>query len=164
MKTLLILRHAKSSWSNANLGDHDRPLNERGKRDAPRVGRLLRREGLVPDLILCSSAERALATAEAVALESGYEQEIQVTRALYHGGPEHYLAALRQLPDVCSRVMVVGHNPGLEELLESLTGNGESMPTGALAQVELPIARWSAVVGHTAGRLVDFWVPRDLPD
>jgi len=76
MKTLLILRHAKSSWKNPGLADHNRPLNKRGKRDAPRVGRLLRDKNLTPDLILSSTAKRALDTAEAAAESSGYEGEI----------------------------------------------------------------------------------------
>jgi phosphohistidine phosphatase len=91
MKTLLVLRHAKSSWKNANLADFDRPLNKRGKRDAPRMGELLRREGIVPDLIISSSAERALTTAEAVALACGYDLEIQTTRQLYHAWPDDYI-------------------------------------------------------------------------
>ena len=78
MKTLLILRHAKSSWDNTWLSDHERPLNDRGRRDAPRMGRLLRDEELVPDLIITSSAERALSTAEAAALACDYDQEIKI--------------------------------------------------------------------------------------
>ena len=95
MKTLLVLRHAKSSWKNATLADYERPLNKRGKRDAPRMGELIKQEGIVPDLIISSSAERALATAEAVARASGYESEIQTTRQLYHGWPDNYIEAIR---------------------------------------------------------------------
>ncbi len=162
MKTLLILRHAKSSWDNALLTDYERPLNKRGKQDAPRMGKLLREQDLVPDLIITSSAERALATAEAVALASGYEQEIRATRSFYHADPEAYLDVLRQLDDSLERVMVVGHNPGMEELLEELTGLWEQMSTAALAQISLPINQWSELDEETTGELVNLWRPKEL--
>lgn len=162
MKTLLILRHAKSSWNNARLSDHQRPLNQRGRQDAPRMGRLLRTEELVPDLIISSTAERALATAEAVALSSGYEAEIRSTRLLYHAEPEAYLDAVRQTDDARECVMVVGHNPGVSELLERLTGDQEQMPTAALAQILLPIKSWRELNEATEGQLVNLWRPREL--
>lgn len=162
MKTLLILRHAKSSWDNAQLTDYERPLNSRGKIDAPRIGQLLREQELVPDLIITSSAERALATAEAVALASGYEQEIQATRSFYHADPEAYFEVLCQLDDVHERVMVVGHNPGVEELVEELTDLWEQMPTAALAQISLPIDHWHEFEDGTTGDLVNLWRPKEL--
>lgn len=162
MKTLLILRHAKSSWDNAQLTDYERPLTSRGKQDAPLMGKLLREQDLVPDLIITSSAERALATAEAVALASGYEQEIHPTRSFYHADPEAYLDVLRQLDDSLERVMVVGHNPGMEELVEELTGSWEQMSTAALAQVSLPIDHWRELEDGTTGELVNVWRPKEL--
>lgn len=162
MKELLILRHAKSSWSNSYLSDHDRPLNERGRHDAPRMGRLLRTEGLTPDLIITSSAERALTTAELVALHSGYEASLQVTRALYHAGPTTYLAQLRQVDDTQQRVMVVGHNPGMEELVEELSGHYEQMSTASLAHISLPIKRWAECKNSITGRLLNLWRPREI--
>ncbi|MFQ5400457.1 MAG: histidine phosphatase family protein [Anaerolineae bacterium] len=164
MKTVLVLRHAKSSWAFADLGDHERPLNERGRRDAPRMGRLLRREGIVPELILSSTAERALATAEAVALDSGYEAEIEVLRRLYHAGPETYLDILRNMGDSVGRVMMVGHNPGMEELVTSLTGTWVRMPTAALAQIELPVAHWRELTDSVTGTLVNLWRPKEVKD
>ncbi|MFB3041695.1 MAG: histidine phosphatase family protein, partial [Candidatus Poribacteria bacterium] len=83
MKTLLILRHAKSSWEHPELTDHDRPLNKRGKRDAPRMGKLLRVQGLVPDLIMSSTAKRARSTAKTVARKSGYKEKVELTPAFY---------------------------------------------------------------------------------
>jgi phosphohistidine phosphatase len=162
MKTLLILRHAKSSWANAYLSDHDRPLKKRGKRDAPRMGRLLRDEDLVPDLIICSSAKRALDTAEAAAEASGYGGVIEVTRDFYHADPETYIGRLKVLPKEVNRVLIVGHNPGMEEMLEQLTGLHERMPTAALAQVSLPIEGWSDIGLETSGSLVNLWLPRNL--
>ena len=162
MKTLLVLRHAKSSWREAELADHDRPLNKRGKHDAPRMGELMREEGLLPDLILTSSARRALTTAELVAEASGYDGEIQVSRDLYAAGPEEFIDALCALPDELETVMVVGHNPGLEELVEALTEESSAMPTAALAQVELKIERWVDLQEEEGGRLVNLWLPRNL--
>lgn len=162
MKTLLILRHAKSSWNNANLTDHERPLNKRGKADAPRMGKLLADEGLMPDLIITSSAERALTTAEQAALASGYEAEIIVTRHLYHADPEEYFEVLHEKGGSHERVMVVGHNPGIEALVEELTGNYEVMSTAALAQVQLPIASWAELVEGVAGELIGVWRPKEL--
>lgn len=162
MKTLLVLRHAKSSWSNPNLADHDRPLNARGKRDAPRLGRLLRQLDLVPELIISSTAKRALSTAEAVAQESGYESEIELARHFYHAWPGTFLESIRTIDDTYQRVMIVGHNPGLEELVEGLTGLAERMPTAALAQISLPIQSWDELDEETEGKLVDLWIPRAI--
>ncbi|MDX1687314.1 MAG: histidine phosphatase family protein [Candidatus Promineifilaceae bacterium] len=163
MKTLLILRHGKSSWANLYLADHDRPLKARGKRDAPRMGRLLKEEELTPDLIISSTAERALATAELAALACDYEGEIETTRDFYHAAPEAYLERLQELPDEIERVMVVGHNPGLAELVAELTGEAERFPTAALAQVALPIERWGQLDDGTEGELVNLWRPKELP-
>lgn len=162
MKTLLILRHAKSSWKASGLADHDRPLNKRGKRDAPRMGKLVRKEGLVPDLIVCSTARRAQETAEAVSEASGYEGEIQPAPEFYAAGPEAYLEALRRVPDDYRGVMVIGHNPGLEELLELLTDEAEPLSTAALARVALPIKRWKDLSARTRGELMQVWRPREL--
>ncbi len=162
MKTLLILRHAKSSWKHAELADHERPLNKRGQRDAPRMGQLVAEEGLTPDLILSSSAVRARRTAVAVADNCGYDDEVEVTRDFYHGDVETFLQVLRRLPERYESVMVVGHNPGLEELLEALTGDYERLPTAALAQVRLPAGSWAELDEEVEGELVDLWLPRNL--
>ncbi len=164
MKTLLILRHAKSSWSKPQLADHDRPLNKRGKRDAPRIGSLLRQEELVPDLIICSSAVRARNTAELVSEACGYEGELQLERELYAADPEAYLDKLQLLPEANNCVMVVGHNPGLEELLEHFTGEWQRLPTAALAQLKLRLDVWEKLDEDTRGKLVNLWLPRQLKD
>ncbi|MBN1261956.1 MAG: histidine phosphatase family protein [Anaerolineae bacterium] len=159
-KTLLILRHAKSSWKDDALADHDRPLSGRGLRDAPRMGRLLRKVNLEPELILSSTAKRARKTVAAVADESGYGGDIRYMPDLYHADPLTFIEILRDVPDAVACVMVVGHNPGLELLLETLTGDWERLPTGALAQVSLPIAHWNQLDETTAGELVNLWTPR----
>ncbi len=162
MKTLLILRHAKSSWKDDTLPDHDRPLNKRGKQDAPRMGKLLQEKGLVPDLIISSTAKRARKTAEMVAEESGYEGEIQLERDLYAFEPTAYLDELAQIEDHYQIVLIVGHNPGLEELVEQLTGEFARLPTAALAQVSLPVESWSDLDEETQGQLSNLWRPKEL--
>ena len=162
MKTLLLLRHAKSSWKHSELADHDRPLNKRGKRTAPLMGALLQDEDLIPDLILSSSAVRAYTTALIVAKTCAYTGKIKQTRKLYLAEPEDYVEVLHQVAEKYARVLVVGHNPGLEALIETLTGEAMAMPTAALAQVELSVKRWSDLDTDTDCELVNVWLPKDL--
>src|SRR5688500_15561286 len=110
MKTLLLLRHAKSSWKDDSLDDHDRPLNERGKQEAPRMGQLLLDEQLLPDIILSSDAKRARRTVEKVCDAAGYRGETVLTSELYLANAAGYLKVLSRLPEHVSRVLVVGHN------------------------------------------------------
>lgn len=162
MKTLLLLRHAKSSWEDENLADHDRPLNKRGKGDAPRMGELIANVDQTPQLIISSSAKRAVQTAKLVAENCGYEDEIVFSRQLYAAGPEEFLFVLHGLKAAYDRIMVVGHNPGLEELVEALTGEWVRMPTAAIAQIEFSINDWSKLDLDGSGVLVDVWMPREL--
>lgn len=163
MKSLLILRHAKSSWKDETLADHDRPLNKRGRRDAPRMGRLLRKEGLVPDRILSSTALRARLTAEAVAAECGCPAPPECLEELYDANPADCLELLRRQPDTLVRVMIVGHNPTLEDLLERLVGEWNRLPTAALAHVSLRVTRWAELKAGTRCRLEALWRPKELP-
>lgn len=163
MKTLLILRHAKSSWDDASLDDRERPLNARGRRDAPRMGDLLRDERLIPDVVITSDAVRAHTTALAVAQAAGYSRDIVVDPVLYHASPEDVHAVLKSVPNANDRtVMIVGHNPGLEDLIDQLTGEPHDLPTAALAQLELPIERWGELNTSTRATLVGFWRPKEL--
>ena len=162
MKSILVLRHAKSSRKDPDLTDHDRPLNKRGKRDAPRMGRLMKKENLVPDVIISSTAIRARSTAEAVAKTSGYKGEIILDKSLYAAGPEAYLGVIHDLSDEYVRVLIIGHNPGLEELVEMLTGEIHLMPTCSLARVKLHVDKWSDVDNKIKGEVSEIWRPRDL--
>lgn len=162
MKTLLVLRHAKSSWNDSALGDHERPLNERGRRDAPRMGELLRDYGLIPDIVISSDAVRAQHTAEAVAEAARYVGKILLDERLYLANPADILSLLQTAREDADRIMVVGHNPGLEGLVEHLTGEREDMPTATLAQIVLPIDRWCDLQPSTRGTLVGLWRPGDL--
>jgi phosphohistidine phosphatase len=162
MKTLLLLRHAKSGWKDSGLPDHERPLNSRGKRDAPRIGRLLAEQGLVPDLIVSSPARRARKTAERVSEASGYVGAIDAAAELYPGGLPAIARTIRALPDASSRALLVGHNPGLEAFLAELTGRDERLPTAALAHIELSIDRWEEFDPGAGGQLVHLWRPKEL--
>ena len=163
MKTLLIMRHAKSSNKDTDITDHERPLNKRGKLAAPRIGRLLKEEGLKPDFILSSSAKRARMTADAVADQCGYEGEIRVSTDLYDTGPGAFFRVFQSLPEEAQRVLVIGHNPGLEELLEALTKQVKNLPTASIVQVDLPIQSWREISEDTQGELIYIWKPRELP-
>ena len=162
IKLLLILRHAKSSWESAELSDHDRPLNNRGKRDAPRIGRKLLKEGVIPQVIISSSAVRAYSTAEKVAKACGYEDEILVDSSLYGSGYTEYLNVLTNQDDSYDIVMLVGHNPHSEQLLEILTGKVVTMPTCTVACVRLPIPSWKKLSPQTKGKLLNLWRPKEL--
>ena len=164
MKTLLILRHAKSSWGDEELSDHDRPLNKRGKRDAPRMGKLLRDTALAPDLIISSTAKRARKTAAKVAKSCRYEGVIELAGELYLAVPSAYLEVLRNVADHYERVMVVGHNPGLEDLLTLLTGERTPLPTAALAHIAVDIPSWHELSEDSRGNLLDLWRPKELDD
>jgi phosphohistidine phosphatase len=162
MKTLLLLRHAKSSWKHPELPDHDRPLNKRGKQDAPRIGGIVRDKGLVPDLIMSSTAKRARKTAKIVAKTCGYAGEVELTPAFYHAGPRTYIEVLSHLSDDYQRIMLVGHNPGMEELLGMLIGKIEPIPTATLALVLLPLAQWRELNHETTGKLINLWRPGEF--
>ncbi|MFV1969266.1 MAG: histidine phosphatase family protein, partial [Pirellulaceae bacterium] len=150
------------SWQNESLADHDRPLNERGKRDAPRMGRLLRAHGLEPAALICSTARRARKTATKVIEASGYAVDVELRGELYHAPPDACIELLQEQADQHPCVMVVGHNPGMQDLVELLTGLRETFPTAALAQVKLPIDRWRDLSMNTRGTLVQLWRPKEL--
>jgi phosphohistidine phosphatase len=153
MRTLLILRHAKSSWKHPDLPDHDRPLKERGVRDAADIGAHLLAREMVPQLIITSTAKRARSTAELVAQACGYAGEIVRTPHLYASGPTAALQVLQAVDAHYQRVMLVGHNPGFEDLLHALTGEALRLTTGGLACVELPIDGWDELFPDVEGVL-----------
>ena len=156
MKTLLLLRHAKAKRN--GWDDYERPLAKRGKRDAPRIGQLVEQLDLTPDLIVSSGAKRAVQTARLAAKASGHEGIVMLSEALYFSGPEAHLDVLRRLPDDAEVVMLVGHNPTFEELVEVLTGEEVTMPTASLAHIEMDISSWFEADAMT-GRLKDVYYP-----
>ncbi len=162
MKDLLLLRHAKSSWEDSELSDFERPLNARGKRDAPRIGKLILKERLTPHCIISSSAVRARSTADIVADKCQYKGKISFRHSLYAASPQKYFNALQSLKDDYKRVLVVGHNPTIIELIELLTGMAESIPTCALAHIKLPVKKWKELRLGTKYELVKIWRPKEL--
>ncbi len=161
-RTLLIMRHAKSSWSGHGLIDHDRKLAKRGKRDARRMGEELRDRDLLPDIILSSTARRARSTVRRMVKASGYSGRVVDDPALYFGDLADHLRTLSALPDEMQSAMLVGHNPLLEELLHHLAGRRIRLPTTALACLDLPIDTWRGLTGNTRGTLRLFLWAKEL--
>jgi len=164
MKTLLLLRHAKSSHKDSDVDDHERGLNKRGKKDAPKMGRLLKDENLLPDLLIASTAKRCRKTAEHVIAASGYRGQTRFCGELYEAHASTLLDFLANLENAAGRVLLIGHNPGLEELLESLTGSYTPLSTAALAQVEVEIDDWGAIAKQPKANLAKIWQPGELED
>jgi phosphohistidine phosphatase len=162
MKTLLLMRHAKSSWKNQEVADHERPLKERGKKDAPLMGKLIFEKELIPQLIISSSAVRSRLTAEAFVESVNYNGEVEYIDSFYMAEPATYLEKLRTLPDELERVMIIGHNPGLEGLVQILSHRVESLSTSAIAYLVLPIKEWQELSEDTDGELIELWRPRDF--
>ena len=162
MKTLLVLRHAKSSWNDPELDDHERPLNERGRRDGPRMGELVREYGLIPDIVISSDAVRARLTAEAVAEAARYAGELLLDPHLYLANPADIVSLLRTVRENAETVMIIGHNPGLEELVAQLTGEQQDLPTAALAHIVLEIDQWRDLTLSSRGTLLGHWRPKEL--
>jgi phosphohistidine phosphatase len=165
-RELLLLRHAKSEWDGSFDSDFLRPLAKRGKKDAPRVGEWLYREGLVPDFIISSPAERAKQTVLKVCKSLDFKKkQIVWDEDIYEGGLPSLLQILSRCPPTASTVLLVGHNPGLEELLSYLAGDeislpedGKLLPTAALARLEMP-DDWQALTKGCA-QLVSVTRPR----
>ncbi|MFO1105552.1 MAG: histidine phosphatase family protein [Amaricoccus sp.] len=164
MKTLILMRHAKSSWDDPAEADIDRPLNKRGREDAGKVGRWLRKRGLAPDLALVSTAERTRESWAGVTAELG-TCLVDFRPELYHADAPTMLAALRRAEG--ERVLMLGHNPGIGEfarrlLAEMSTAQGfADYPTAATAVIAFPVGSW-AEIGWSSGRLMDFAIPRAL--
>ena len=162
MKTLFVLRHAKSSWKDESLADYDRPLNKRGKRAAPRMGRWARVHEVWPDVVLSSTAARAQATCEAFIEAGKYEVPVIAESRLYHCDSSDIVDLVRLRSE--HAVMIVGHNPGLEDLVESLTKQPVRFVTAAFAWIELPIESWSELSLDVKGHLRALWKPKELPE
>jgi phosphohistidine phosphatase len=161
MKNLLVLRHAKSSWENSELSDFERPLNQRGLEAIPLIGQEIYRMNLDVDLILSSPAKRAKQTAVLVKESGGITCKIQYEDNIYEASVMKLLHIIAEIEDKLSRVLLVGHNPGLEELIRVLTGNTQVMPTATLAKLDLNIEKWLEVKAN-CGKL-DFAVtPKEL--
>lgn len=163
MKTLLLLRHAKSSWDDPALRDFDRPLNKRGLKAASLIGRFMLKRKIRPGLVISSPAKRARKTAALVIESAQLETKPRLDEHIYEASGLQLLEVVSRIEDAVDDVMLVGHNPGLEELLLALTGEVRRMPTAALARVALDIERWRAAQ-ETAGQLEWLVKPKELAD
>ena len=162
MKTLLLMRHAKSSWKDTELSDIDRPLSKRGKKDAPQMGALLLEKELVPQIILSSPAVRARQTAELLAAACEFTGDVQYLDSFYLAEPAAYVEGLVALPDDIELAMVIGHNPGLEGLLQMISGRIESLPTSTIAYLSVPISSWHELRSDTEGELLELLLPYEI--
>lgn len=161
-KTLFLVRHAKSSWSDPSLSDRDRPLNKRGRRSAPDMGGRLALKGHQPDLIIASPAKRARMTAKIIAKELGYpKSEIITDESMYFSGVGGMLTMLEGVDDRYQKVMIVGHNPAMTSLMNSLCdASVDNMPTCAVAVINYDMASWSELMSEE-GRLLDYDFPKN---
>ena len=158
MKTLLIMRHAKSDYPPGISDDFDRPLNKRGRADLPRIARLLAAYGPHPEVVLASAARRAHQTATGLVESLGLPASVlHLDDALYLSSPSTLTQAAAGLPDSAQTGLIIAHNPGLEEWIRELTGAHIHLPTAGLAAVELGIHSWQEI---SRGRLLYFVVPR----
>jgi phosphohistidine phosphatase len=170
VKTLTVMRHAKSSGDDPNLNDFDRPLNERGRKSARAMGKELKHRGVKFDRVFASPAMRVRETLNDFA--DGYDQQLDVRFApeIYEATVERLLNLVRELPDDVAEPLIVGHNPGLQELLVELTGDDRDklrhrivakFPAAAVATVRLPADRWSDIeLG--SGEIAELILPKEL--
>jgi phosphohistidine phosphatase len=166
MKKLLLIRHGKSDWGHPGVPDHDRVLNERGLRDAPRMGQALKKRGIVPDRIVSSTATRSVTTASMVAEGLGYPFErIVTTPDLYLAPPQTILRVVQSLEETAGTVLIFGHNPGMHEAVNLFCPSPEleDFPTLAVAWVEFAADYWGSVEWES-GRLREFLIPRSLAE
>lgn len=165
MKTLYLVRHAKSSWEHTNLSDHDRPLNSRGERDAPHMGKRLQKRKPQPEVIISSSAMRAKTTAIILASAIGYPtSDISINARLYGAEPEDVLSIIGNLDDTIDCAMLVGHNPTFTALVNALGHcDLDNMPTCGVAVLAFPTDAW-VEIESVQGNLVEFDYPKKDTD
>ena len=161
MKRLLIVRHAKSSWDYPELRDIDRPLNKRGKRNAPEMGRRLAQRGISPDILISSPAKRAWSTAKRLAEALGYDLgKIKIEQNLYHGTVNDISDIIRSMDNSMNTIMIFGHNPDLTTFTNKLSGSDiYNIPTCGIAEIQFEISSWEEIVSGK-GILKSFDYPK----
>jgi len=160
VKKLYLIRHAKSSWKDLELSDFDRPLNKRGKEDAPLMGELLAQMGVVPGAIYSSPAKRAKRTAKIIAQKVGFNKDINFIDRVYEASSYELLDLIRSFSDKYSSVFLFGHNPGFSLLAEDLSGEYvENIPTSGIYAISFDIEKWRDV-GEGEGKAIGFWYPK----
>jgi phosphohistidine phosphatase len=168
VRTIVLLRHGKSSWSDPTLADLDRPLAPRGERSSKRIAKYMRRKGIRPALVLCSPSLRTRQTLEAIKPSLAKGCSVELVPELYAASEQELLERLRALPESASSVILIGHNPGLQELALALASRGtdlakleEKFPTAALATLVVESESWAALK-HGDAELVEYVLPREL--
>jgi phosphohistidine phosphatase len=161
MKTLFLLRHAKSSWNDSSLQDFDRPLNVRGLRSAELIGTFIKKQKLSFDLVLSSPAIRARETIEIVLKTSKVQSELRYDQRIYEASPHVLIEVITQIEDEKSKVLLVGHNPGIEKLVEILTGAIVQVATGTFTKIDLKTSKWSKAL-EAQGNLDWVVKPKEL--
>jgi phosphohistidine phosphatase len=172
MKTLVLMRHAKSAWDAGDTADHDRPLSDRGRASAPLMGKWLQEQKLAPDLVLSSTALRATETLDLLRPYLPEKVPVQIADCLYMALPREMLAVLAKVKSAAaSTILLIGHNPGIGSLAHWLSTRGElkcldrmkdKFPTGAVAVIDFDIAGWREL-DDQQGRLRAFITPKGLP-
>jgi phosphohistidine phosphatase len=160
MKTLYVLRHAKSSWANPDSSDFDRQLNERGLKDAPQMGAAIYENQFQPEIVLSSPAKRAKQTAILIKETAQIAGNIEFDERIYEASPFRLLQIISETSEKTESIMLVGHNPGLEGLIKILTGEPQSMPTAALAVIDLDAENWDEITS-ASGKLRAVICPKD---
>jgi phosphohistidine phosphatase len=165
MRSLYLVRHAKSSWDFHELTDNMRPLNKRGKKDAPKMGQLLRQLNEIPDLMISSTAKRAFSTAKRIARELGYDVDfIQKDETLYMADTDEYYEVIRNTPENVLKLMLFSHNYGITYFANHISNsNIEYIPTCGIVRVDFEIDSWKDIENKT-GKLVFFEYPKKYPD
>ena len=161
MKRLYLVRHAKSSWSDPTLGDIDRPLNDRGKKNAPEMGERLKNQSILPDVLISSPAKRARSTAKKIAKKIGYsKKKILIADLLYHGSLNDMLNGIQQFDDDHGSVMLFGHNPSFTDFANQLCNiNIYNIPTCGIVAIDFNVESWKEVE-NKKGDLVFFDYPK----
>lgn len=169
MKKLYLIRHAKSSWDNLSLDDFDRPLNSRGEKDAPKMGKRLQDKKIAPDVIVTSPAKRALDTCLIIIKFLGFPKEkISIDKRLYHASEEELLRVIRELKDHPNdeeeNVLLFGHNPGLTNFANQLLNEHiQNIPTTGIVVASLSIKKWQEI-DWGCGKLLFFDFPKSKED
>ncbi len=159
MKTIYLIRHAKSSWKDSTLDDFDRPLNKRGKKDAPLMGLKLKEKNIKPDIIISSPALRAKTTAEFISNSIKYNKEIIYDETIYEASTSELISLLKRVDDEHNTIFLVGHNPSLNMLADYFVDFEENIPTCGILQIKIDCGRWSDINSSNA-KLISFDFPK----
>ena len=162
MKKLLLMRHAKSSWNDPNQNDFDRPLNERGLDTAPKMGQFLTNQNHVPDHIISSAAKRAKSTARLLAEHCGYTKKLIYCQDLYLASADTYFHLIHQQPENINTLLMVGHNPILEDFIYSLTKKSITLTTANIVCFHLDISSWNQLSKNTILPIEHIWRPKEI--